>query len=382
MDGALSSPSRSMRRPRRRWAGFVVVIVAVALLHALATRSIADRMAAFDAAAQMPARLAVAYVRTIEPAAPPAAAPVAVAPAGMAAATARRPRSAAAPASAASASEPVPEVVARIEEPSSLVVEAMPATAAASEPATVTAAADSAIEAALPAASAASAPLAFEWPASTRVSYVLTGNYRGEVSGQARVEWVRKGSRYQVNYDFLVGPEFAPLISRRATSEGRIEVEGLVPERYDEETNVVFRERRRATVVFEAAEVVLADGQRKERIAGVQDTASQFIQLTWLFTTQPELLRAGATIEFPLALPRAMDRHAYEVVGEEMLDMPFGSVAAFHLKPLGAKKKNALAVEIWFAPSLRYLPVRIRVAQDESNYVDMLIDRKPEMAAS
>ncbi len=382
MDGALSSPSRSMRRPRRRWVGFVVVIVAVALLHALATRSIADRMAAFDAAAQMPARLAVAYVRTIEPAAPPAAAPVAVAPAGMAAATARRPRSAAAPASAASASEPVPEVVARIEEPSSLVVEAMPATAAASEPATVTAAADSAIEAALPAASAASAPLAFEWPASTRVSYVLTGNYRGEVSGQARVEWVRKGSRYQVNYDFLVGPEFAPLISRRATSEGRIEVEGLVPERYDEETNVVFRERRRATVVFEAAEVVLADGQRKERIAGVQDTASQFIQLTWLFTTQPELLRAGATIEFPLALPRAMDRHAYEVVGEEMLDMPFGSVAAFHLKPLGAKKKNALAVEIWFAPSLRYLPVRIRVAQDESNYVDMLIDRKPEMAAS
>ena len=155
-----------------------------------------------------------------------------------------------------------------------------------------------------------------------------------------------------------------------------------MPERYDEETNVVFRERRRATVMFEAAEVVLADGQRKERIAGVQDTASQFIQLTWLFTMHPELLRVGETIDFPLALPRAMDRHAYEVVGEETLTMPFGTIEAFHLKPLGEKKKNALAVEIWFAPSLRYLPVRIRVAQDESNYVDMLIDRKPEMAAS
>ena len=372
MDGALNSRPWSTRRLRQRALAFAFVIAAVALLHLLATRSIADRMAAFDAAARMPARLAVAYVRTIELAVPPAAAPVATAPAAMQAAAARRSRSAAAPASAASAAEPAPEVVARFEEPSPPAVEAMP----------VAAAAETSIEVALAAAPPASAPIVFEWPASTRVSYTLTGNYRGEVSGQARVEWIRQGSRYQVNYDFLVGPEFAPLISRRATSEGRIEAGGLVPERYDEETNVVFRERRRATVMFEADAVVLADGKRKERLAGVQDTASQFIQLTWLFTLHPELLRLGETIEFPLALPRAMDRHTYEVVGEETLAMPFGSVAAFHLKPKGEKKKNALAVEIWFAPSLRYLPVRIRVAQDETNYVDMLIDRKPEMAAS
>lgn len=376
--------SRSGRvgQPRHRGIAFALVIAAVAVLHLLATRSIADRMADFAAAAQMPARLAVAYVRTIEPEAPPAAAPVSATPAVVAAAASRRARAAVAPASAASAAEPMPELVARVDEPALPVAEAMPATAAASAATTVIAAADQAVEAATAAASPASAPTAFEWPASTRVSYVLTGNYRGEVSGQARVEWVRQGPRYQVNYDFLVGPEFAPLISRRATSEGRIEAAGLVPERYDEETNVVFRERRRATVVFEAAEVVLADGKRKARIAGVQDTASQFIQLTWLFTLHPELLRVGETIEFPLALPRGMDSHVYEVAGEETLDLPFGSVAAFHLKPRGEKKKNALAVEIWFAPSLRYLPVRIRVAQDESNYVDMLIDRKPEMAAS
>jgi len=374
--------SRQTRHASHRTLAFAVVIAAVAFLHLFATQSIADRMADFAAAAQMPARLAVAYVRTIEPEAPPAAAPVSATPAVVSAVPSRRARAAAAPASAASAAEPMAELIALVDEPKLSATESMPTTAAASEPATMIAAADQAVEAASAAASPASAPPAFEWPASTRVSYVLTGNYRGEVSGQARVEWVRQGPRYQVNYDFLVGPEFAPLISRRATSEGRIEAAGLVPERYDEETNVVFRERRRATVMFETAEVVLADGQRKARIAGVQDTASQFIQLTWLFTLHPELLRVGETIEFPLALPRGMDSHVYEVVGEETLAMPFGSLAAFHLKPRGEKKKNALAVEIWFAPSLRYLPVRIRVAQDESNYVDMLIDRKPEMAAS
>ncbi len=37
---------------------------------------------------------------------------------------------------------------------------------------------------------------------------------------------------------------------------------------------------------------------------------------------------------------------------------------------------------MWFAPSLRYLPVRIRVEQDDANFVDMLIERKPDLAAS
>ena len=52
---------------------------------------------------------------------------------------------------------------------------------------------------------AASAAEAFEWPPSTRLSYVLTGNYRGEVNGGAQVEWVRVGTRYQVHMDVMVG---------------------------------------------------------------------------------------------------------------------------------------------------------------------------------
>jgi hypothetical protein len=57
---------------------------------------------------------------------------------------------------------------------------------------------------------AASAPVAFEWPPSTRLSYTLTGHYRGPVHGQAQVEWLRDGTRYQVHMDVSVGPSFAP----------------------------------------------------------------------------------------------------------------------------------------------------------------------------
>ncbi len=408
MDGGLNG----LGSPRRRFV-FVLVVALVALLHVLFTRELAERLAAAARADAMPARLAVAYVRVVEPAPPPAVAPAAVAPSPppRAPARARAPRVARAASAVAALDESsrlaaeeaateaawraaVAAVDARVERSRQLAeaaaASAAQAAAAAREDeervqlAAAAAAAASTLASASTAASASAAGgLPFEWPASTRVSYVLTGSYRGEVSGSAQVEWVRLGSRYQVNYDFLVGPDFAPLISRRATSTGRIEPEGLVPERYDEETKVVFRRDRRMSVVFEPETVVLANGDRKERLAGVQDTASQFIQLTYLFTTHPERLRVGEKIEFPLALPRTMNNYTYEVVGEETLHMPFGPLQAFHLKPRRAvKKANALDVEIWFAPSLRYLPVRIRVEQDEANFVDMLIQRKPEMAAS
>ena len=124
------------------------------------------------------------------------------------------------------------------------------------------------------------APAAFEWPASTRLSYLLTGNYRGEVNGSAQVEWVRAGSRYQVHLDLVVGPSGAPLITRRMTSDGDITEQGLAPRRYDQDTKVILQDRRRVTIQFEPGSVVLANGERRDSVAGVQDTASQFVQLT------------------------------------------------------------------------------------------------------
>ena len=186
------------------------------------------------------------------------------------------------------------------------------------------ASATTAVAAAAPASGVAGAP-PFEWPASTRLSYVLTGNYRGDVNGTAQVEWIRVDDRYQVNLDLVIGPEFSPIITRRMTSEGNIAASGLVPTRYDEDTQVVMRDRRRMSVVFEADAVVLANGQRRERLEGVQDTASQFIQMTYVFSTQPERLRVGGAVAFPVALPRTMDNWVYEVVEAQTLKTPFGA---------------------------------------------------------
>ena len=223
----------------------------------------------------------------------------------------------------------------------------------------------------------------FVWPRATKVSYVLNGNYRGPITGRADVEWIRVGARYQVNVDLFAGPEFAPIFSRRMTSEGSVDATGLVPDRYDEDTQFLIRDKRRASVVFAADAVVLANGDRRERMAGVQDTASQFIQFTWLFGSKPDLLRVGASFEFPLALPRSMKRWTYDVADQDTLFTSFGELPVFHLKPrIVERKPGELTVEMWFAPDLRFLPVRIRIEQDAGTYVDLTISKKPEIAES
>jgi hypothetical protein len=415
----IAREGRGRARRMRRSVAWLLLVVAVTLLHLVATVEIADRMTQFDLAHAMPPRIVVAYVRSIEPepavaapAAPPprvgkrvpAKAPHRVARAAsasedtkLAAAQARAsaveaaasaPEMAASVAAAESASAPLTEADASASaaapgDESAIATADGSAVARADEGASAPADERAVARADASASAAASGAASFRWPGATRVSYVLTGNYRGEVSGSGQVEWIRVDERYQVNVDLVVGPEFAPLITRRMTSEGSIAPSGLVPERYDEDTQMVMRERRRMTVVFEPDAIVLANGERRERLAGVQDTASQFVQLTYMFSVRPELLKVGNVIAFPLALPRTMDNYAYEVVDSLQLVTPFGTVAAFHLvpRPKTPRRPNQLSAELWIAPELRFLPVRIRIEQDASTYVDLMIAKKPEIAA-
>ena len=379
------------------------LVLVVAMVHGCVVQQLSRNLSEFHADRAMPARIEVAYVRDMALAPPPAVAPMA-APAPVAAA-----QRGAAPKAAKAASEPqagtaaakleVAETAALpdplpgslLEPPPATVPEPLPepppptpaipsvaAAAASSPPAELLA---KPLAAAANAASGPSAP-AFDWPGSTRLTYKLSGNYRGEVNGEAQVEWVRAGSRYQVHLDLLVGLRIAPVITRRMSSDGELTAQGLSPRRYDEDTKVAFRERRRLTMLFEPDAVVMPGGERRERWPGVQDTASQFVQLSYLFTVRPELLRVGGTVEVPLALPRNIDRWVYEVTEEVVLSTPFGPVATFHLKPRRVTRPGGeLSAEMWFAPELRYLPARIRIQQDADTYIDLLIDRRPQLAA-
>lgn len=375
----MSAASQRARRPVRRGV-FALLAGLSLLLHLWLADRIGGLLGEGAAAADSPPRMQAAFVRELQPAAPPA-----VAPAPAPAAPTRRAAPAAPAATPVPASAPQPGPVDPIAD--SMPTSASAPEAAVAESTPVPAQADDAAAAAVSetAASAPAGPLpgppTFAWPASTRLSYTLTGNVRGEVLGTAQVEWLRDGERYQVHLDVVVGPGFAPLMQRRMTSDGEITPQGLVPRRYDERTQVAFGRTRTASLHFDADGVTLANGQRHPGLPALQDTASQFVQLTYLFTTGAERLQPGGRIEMPLALPRRVDRWVYDVIGEEVLATPFGPVTAWHLRPQREGDASSLSIEAWFAPNLQYLPVRIVIRRGADEFIDLMIERLPQQAA-
>ncbi|MCE4538127.1 DUF3108 domain-containing protein [Pelomonas sp. P7] len=363
-----------MKTPRPPWL-LVLAVLAAHLLLGHEVQRIHEGWLS-DGPPPLPERLHVALVREMQVQPPPAAAhrPPSPPPAPV---RARAP--AAAPVSAVSnegaASQPVvppePEPDAQASAP------------AASAPEPVAEAASAPPDAMAQAASApADGEPGPEWPLSTRLTYVLTGNYRGPIYGQAEVEWLRKGRDYQVRLDVAVGPSFAPLITRRMVSQGQLTADGITPQRYDEETRFIVGDSRRATVFFLPNEVQLASGPRVPALRGGQDSASQFVQLTWLFLTGREPLKAGHVIRFPLVLPRRQyEDWQYEVIGEEPVQTQLGWMPAWHLRPSRPAKSGDLSAEVWLAPGLQYLPVRLVIRQDAETYVDLMLRNPPLQAA-
>ena len=384
----MSAPRATGPRQARSLAALAAVVTLAHLW--LAGQWLPARLGE-GAADTLPRRIEVVFVRELAPAPPPAAPEPA---------PRRRPRPVAAPAAPAASAPPAtvlaaaqPEAVPSpalewpaewdsewpTERPAATTTEQVAPTASEPPPQRV---AEAPVQAPAGATAAPqAAPAAFEWPPSTRLSYRLSGNYRGPVEGQAQVEWLRAGTRYQVHMEVSIGPFFAPLMSRRVASEGEITPEGLRPSRYDEETRIVMREPRRLVVFLDADRVRLPGGAELPRPEGVQDSASQFVQLTWLFTTRPDLLQPGVSISLPLALPRRVQDWTYEVQEPEWLHTPAGAVLALHVKPRHeAMRPGDLAAEMWVAPSLQYLPVRIVIRQDEETHVDLVIERLPLQA--
>jgi hypothetical protein len=248
----------------------------------------------------------------------------------------------------------------------------LPASAPQAPPAQVAAEVPQPPAAPASATSAAAAAAAVQnydsWPADTRLNYRLGGMYRsGELHGDARVQWLRQGDRYESRVDIDV----TLLASLVMTSQGDVTSQGLSPRAYEE-----VRRAGARNVRLEADGIVLTDGRRVPRPERVQDTASQFVELSHRFSTGEDTLAVGRSVNLWMARPGGVDLWTYDIVDREMLQLPqLGAVEAFHLKPRQLlNPRGNITAEIWFAPSLQYLPVRIKVSLGEATYVDLLVD--------
>jgi hypothetical protein len=218
-----------------------------------------------------------------------------------------------------------------------------------------------------------------EWPADTRVSYKLSGYFQGELFGSGQVQWTREGTsgeRYQVRVIVDAG-----LYELRMTSQGRVSPQGLLPEVFEEYSKRVLGNPRIRPLRLEENELILEGNRRVPRPAkeplAVQDAVSQFIDLGHRFQQGRAQLEEGQTVRIWLGRPGGLDEWIFDIGAAETIYLPrIGPISAHQLKPRPlVNPRGTITISMWLAPSLQYLPAKIRIQLNPEAYAELIAEQ-------
>lgn len=216
---------------------------------------------------------------------------------------------------------------------------------------------------AIPTALAAKAVRKYTFPPSARLKYDIKGEVKGfpyHVNGE--LLWMQDGKSYDARMEishFLLG-------SRVQTSTGLLTGHGLEPSRFGDKVRsevAAHFDREKSKITFSAntPDVPL--------LPGAQDQLSVFMQLASMLSAEPSRFPKATTLPFQAVGPRSAESWVFTVGDSEKLALPGGELSAVHLwrDPIGEFDPR---VEIWLAPGVGYLPVRIRLTQANGDVVD------------
>lgn len=197
-------------------------------------------------------------------------------------------------------------------------------------------------------------------PGSIKLQYKVEAN-KFPYSASAELLWQQDGQTYLAQLEIS---GFG--LKRSQTSRGDLTKQGLAPLRFSDKFRsevAAHFEREKGKISFSAntPDVLLQ--------ADAQDRLSIFIQLAAIIAGHPQQFTPGTSISMQTVGPRDADTWMFVVDSSETLSLPGGMQASLKLtrKPRQAYDQK---VELWLAPSLGYLPARIRVTEANGDYID------------
>lgn len=198
---------------------------------------------------------------------------------------------------------------------------------------------------------------------SVLLKYKATGASKGlTYRADAELVWKNAGSQYEAS--MKVSALF--IGSRSMTSAGQITPTGLAPTRFADK----FRSEQAAHFEADKGKITFsANTPDLPWIEGAQDRVSVFLQMGGMLAGKPDAFPAGSSITLYTAGPRDADTWTFTVETEEKLSLPNGEVTALKLTRMPRREYDQ-KVEVWYAPSLGYLPVRNRITQQNGDFVD------------
>jgi len=218
-----------------------------------------------------------------------------------------------------------------------------------------------------PAAPAAPEPaarlVAFAIPRSMRLHYQVTALVRRQPwSGAGELVWRHDGDSYEATLEIS-----APLLPTRTQhSTGRITADGLAPSRFSDKVRseqAAHFERDKGKVSFSG------NTPDAPLLPGAQDRLSVLLQLSAMIAGEPAKFPPATTISIQTASTRDAEPWLFTVEREEALQLPGGTLSGLKLIR-NPRREYDQKIELWLAPGMDYVPVRLRLTQPNGDSVD------------
>ncbi|WP_394788798.1 DUF3108 domain-containing protein [Rhodoferax sp.] len=205
--------------------------------------------------------------------------------------------------------------------------------------------------------------IAFTFPGSIRLKYELSGEAK-KMAYHARGEllWLQDGH----NYDAKLEASMLFFGSRTRTSSGQITPTGLAPTRFADKWRSELaahfdHDKNRVTFSANTPDVPLQPA--------AQDQLSVIFQVAAMLAGDPAKYPTGATLSMQTVGTKDAETWLFTVEGADKQSLPSGAMDTVKLIR-NPRKEFDQKVEIWLAPSVGYLPVRLKITNANGDFVD------------
>nr|WP_315466266.1 DUF3108 domain-containing protein [uncultured Rhodoferax sp.] len=214
--------------------------------------------------------------------------------------------------------------------------------------------------------SATEVVVTYKAPAPVRMAYDVNGVISSAYTGTAELVWAHDGKHYQSQ---LLIRKFG-LTLQAWSSQGALTERGLEPEKFTSkrlgQSDVSARFQRNA------GQISFSEGTPDAPLqAGAQDQLSVFMQLASLLAGSSAQGAAGKTISLQAIGDRYAEQWSFKAGNPEIVKLASGPVSAikFVHEPSAERKQR---LELWYAPTAQFLPVRIRITESNGDYLDLM----------
>lgn len=202
------------------------------------------------------------------------------------------------------------------------------------------------------------------WPPPLRLAFEATATRSLLwITGESDLVLTREGDRYEI----VSETNAAGLYHARQSSRGLVAAGELVPIEYTEQRGR--RPQETAKFDWRARRVRFsASAQSVETRPRMQDRLSLLFELGRVLRLRP----AESSVEVPVAGVRHASVYRFERRATETLELPAGRFDAVRLeRPADAPGNDRHdRLEVWLAPALCWLPVRVRYADERGMTID------------